>query len=231
MMRSARRSSSQVLTPGTIRSPTASSTWWTIRFARSIRSISPGVLSTAAMRSGPGAFCPSGAPPAFAARSMSPVEMAGTPRCWQSTCPCIPLPAPGGPSRTTRAPRFPELAASATDPAPLHEPLVVAHHELALDLLDGVHRHTHHDQQRRAAEVEVDAHALQEPVRQVARHGGPDPGQRSRVEAGEQELRQQADRRQIERANQVQPGQDAVDILLRTLAGRDDGGEPAVLTP
>src|SRR3954464_6015505 len=56
MMCSARWSSSRVLTPGTIRSPTASSTWWTIRFARSIRSISPGVLSTAAMRSGPGDF-------------------------------------------------------------------------------------------------------------------------------------------------------------------------------
>src|SRR3954452_5338783 len=60
MMRSARWSSSRVLTPGTIRSPTASSTWWTIRFARSIRSISPGVLSTAAILSGPGGFmiCP-----------------------------------------------------------------------------------------------------------------------------------------------------------------------------
>src|SRR5436305_13889450 len=54
MMRSARLSSSRVLTPGIIRSPTASSTWWTIRFARSIRSISPGVLSTAAIASSPG---------------------------------------------------------------------------------------------------------------------------------------------------------------------------------
>src|SRR5262245_37933677 len=139
---------------------------------------------------------PRGVPPATASRSMSPVEMAGTPRCRQSTWACVPLPAPGGPSRTTRAPRL--LAASATNPAPLHEPLVVAHHELALDLLDGVHRDPHHDQQRGAAEVEVDAHALQEPLRQVARHRGPDPGQRSGVKTGEQKLRQQADRREVE---------------------------------
>src|SRR4051795_12958982 len=163
----------------------------------------------------PWTLFPRGVPSATASHSMSPVEMAGTPRRWQSTWACVPLPAPGGPSRTTRAPRLlgRESAASATDPASLHEALVVAHHELALDLLDGVHRHTHHDQQRRAAEVEVDAHALQEPLRQEVRQAGPDPGQRSRVEAGEQELRQQADRRQVEGAHQVQPGQDAVDVL------------------
>src|SRR5262245_43792298 len=101
---------------------------------------------------------PSSEPSATASRSMSPVEMAGSPKRRPSTCAWVPLPAPGGPSKTTRE-AWPSTP-SPTDAAPLHEPLVVAHHELALDLLDGVHGDAHHDEERRAAEVELNPHAF-----------------------------------------------------------------------
>src|SRR5947209_19816751 len=59
---------------------------------------------------------------------------------------CVPFPAPGGPTRTSLMP-LPE------------EALVVAQHELALDLLGGVEADTDQDQHGRAAERErlVDA--------------------------------------------------------------------------
>src|SRR6185436_19501397 len=127
-----------------------------------------------------------------AARSMSPVEIAGTPRRAARSCAWVPFPAPGGPRRTIRAPsrRLPSSAAPPTDPSLLHEPLIVAHHELALDLLDRVHRDADHDEERRAAEVEVDPHALGEPVGERARDARTEPGETLHVEAGEQELGQ-----------------------------------------
>src|SRR5436305_15327548 len=110
---------------------------------------------------------PSSLPAATASRSISPVEMAQTPRRRHNTSACVPLPAPGGPSRITRAGLWAGASTpSPTDPASLHEAFVVAHHELALDLLDRVHGDAHHDQQRGAAEVELDPHPLGEPARQ-----------------------------------------------------------------
>src|SRR6476659_4573047 len=129
---------------------------------------------------------PSSLPAATASRSMSPVEMAQTPRRSHSTWACVPLPAPGGPSRTTRAWRL--SAPSPTDPASLHEAFVVAHHELALDLLDRVHGDAHHDEQRGAAEVELDPQALGEPGREVAGDPRAEPREALHVDAGEQEL-------------------------------------------
>src|SRR5687768_12426888 len=112
---------------------------------------------------------PSSVPDETAWRSMSPVEIAGTPSWSASSSACVPLPAPGGPSRTIRG-RLPGSdpfsAAPATDATLLHEPLVVAHHELAFDLLDRVHRDADHDEERGAAEVEVDPETLGEPRRE-----------------------------------------------------------------
>ena len=49
---------------------------------------------------------------------------------------------------------------SASNPRLLHEPIVVPHDELRLDLLHRVHRHADDDQQRRAAEEELHVQAL-----------------------------------------------------------------------
>src|SRR4051794_16348533 len=95
---------------------------------------------------------PSSDPDATARRSMSPVEIAGTPSCEASNAACVPCPARGGPRRTILGrplfmpgPSPPASTATTADPALLHEAFVVAHHELAFDLLDRVHRDAHHD--------------------------------------------------------------------------------------
>src|SRR5947209_783558 len=105
----------------------------------------------------PCTFCPSSLFAATASRSMSPVEIAGTRICRERTAAWVPLPEPGGPRSTTfNVPS--QSASSPTDAAFLHEPFVIAHHELTFDLLDRVHRTAHHDEEPGAAEVEVDAH-------------------------------------------------------------------------
>ena len=48
------------------------------------------------------AFSPTGVPAFTAARSMSPVETWGIPRSSTSFAAWVPLPAPGGPSSTSR---------------------------------------------------------------------------------------------------------------------------------
>ena len=55
-------------------------------------------------------------------------------------------------SRRAASPHL--LPSPPADPRLLHEPVVVPHDQLRLDLLHGVHRHADDDQQRRAAEVE-----------------------------------------------------------------------------
>src|SRR3954464_5241484 len=87
------------------------------------------------------AFLPSAVPGERLARKMSPVEIAGMPKCSATTLAWVPLPAPGGPIRM--------ILMSA------QESFVVALLELGLDLLHGVERDTDHDQQRGAAEREV----------------------------------------------------------------------------
>src|SRR4029079_4809766 len=111
--------------------------------------------------SGP-ATRPRAVPAAMASRSMSPVEIFGTRRCPARRAACVPLPAPGGPRKMTRAP----IAGSglglesATDPSPLARPseaLVVAHDELRVHLGHRVHGHPDDDEERGAAEIEVEA--------------------------------------------------------------------------
>src|SRR6185503_19205833 len=174
---------------------------------------------------------PSSVAPATAWRNISPVEIAGTPSRSASSAACVPFPEPGGPKSSTRLARTAWLcsAAPATDPPSLHEAFVVAHHQLALDLLQEVHRHADDDEQRGAAEVEADAEALGDELRQEGVERRPDARDRLHLDAGEQELRQDGDCRQIERAHQRDAGEHGVDVLRRALAGADAGDEAAVL--
>src|SRR4051794_29145853 len=94
---------------------------------------------------------------------MSPVEICGMAKRSAMKPAWVPLPAPGGPTRTSRTRVSPVRSAvrapgptGRVDAAPLtQEPFVVALHQLALDLLDRVQRHADHDQHRGAAEREV----------------------------------------------------------------------------
>src|SRR5690554_2078180 len=97
---------------------------------------------------------------------MSPVEIFGTARCAAMNSACVPLPAPGGPTRTnlTEPPGCVNklqrvgvpLCQLRRNGASAKEPFVVPLHQLALDLLDRLETHAHHDQHGDAAEREVD---------------------------------------------------------------------------
>src|SRR4051812_13941259 len=95
---------------------------------------------------------PRAVPAEMASRSMSPVEILGT-RKWPASRPAwVPLPAPGGPRKMTRAPNAGSGLglAPATNPSPLAgtaEALVVTHDELRLHLGDGVHGHADDDEE------------------------------------------------------------------------------------
>src|SRR5215211_2229395 len=131
-------------------------------------------------------------------RRRSPVPMYGSPKSSVRREACVPLPAPGGPSRI----RFNSLMSIVVrrslacgdrraKPYSLQEAFVVAHHELRLELLHGVKGDADHDQDRGAAEVEVRRRLVDEDRRQ-RRHG-----------------------RQIQRARERQPREDPVQELGR----------------
>src|SRR3954470_25022563 len=77
---------------------------------------------------------------------MSPVARWSRPRRSARIGACVPLPAPGAPSRTRT---FIPFVVTSAD-----EPLVVAHHELRLDLLHGLDDHADDDEDAGAAEAE-----------------------------------------------------------------------------
>src|SRR5882724_2017866 len=151
----------------------------------------------------PLAFLPSSLPEATAARSMSPVESWTRPRSCCRRCAWVPLPAPGGPRRMM----FIALRSSAAAPQAglLDETLVLVGEQVRLDLGHRIERDRDHDQQAGAAEVE--------------RHAA----------TGDQQLGQDADRRQVERADHGQAIEDVFQVLGRVLAGTDAGHEAAVL--
>src|SRR5207244_13185274 len=113
--------------------------------------------------------------------------------------------------------------------ATLHEPVVMAHHQLRFDLRDGVHRDADDDLQAGVAEAEVEAHALRKPDRQETIEVWTDDRNLRDVHAGDQKLRQQTDRRQVDRADERDARQDAIDVIGRLLPRTDAGDEAAVL--
>src|SRR3954469_1487980 len=162
--------------------------------------ISSGTRSPASMNFF--ACWPSSVPWLTLAPKMSPVEIFGIPRCAEMNWACVPFPAPGGPTRTRRI----------TAPPLAEEALVVAQHQLALDLLGGVETHTDEDEHGRAAEREGLAGA------------GAAAGKE-----GQRDDRQDGDGRQVERTRQRDPRQDVLEVLRRRTARSDARDEAAVL--
>src|SRR3954462_13258155 len=114
----------------------------------------------------------------------------------------VPFPAPGGPTRMRFSSDTDALTGSlrtgaSRPPVPgrsgilLEEALVVAHHQLGLELLHRVEGHADDDQQRRAAELEG-----------LRRAGDRDD-----------DRRKGRDRREVQRAREREPGEDAVQEL------------------
>src|SRR3954465_10281157 len=109
------------------------------------------------------ACLPSSVPFLTCSRSMSPVAMYGRWKSSVTRAACVPLPAPGGPSRMRLSSDMRAMDDFESAPCSrrakrgilLQEALVVAHHQLRLELFHRVQRDADHDQQRRAAEEEV----------------------------------------------------------------------------
>src|SRR5215475_1275866 len=99
-------------------------------------------------------------------RSMSPVEMWGTPRHSVSIFAWVPLPDPGDPNRTMAITKSERAAPPADTPRPRREPLVVPHDQLRFHLVDRIHGDADDNQQRCAAEIEIDSEAVQNLGRQ-----------------------------------------------------------------
>src|SRR6266550_6900995 len=124
----------------------------------------------------------------------------------------VPLPAPGGPTRTTRtstASSFIGLISLRISRIALtQEPFVVTLHQLALDLLHGVQSHTDHDQHRGPAEWEV--------LVVTARYR-------------KEEVRQNSHDTEVQGPGQCDPGQHELQVLGGRAARPDTWNEPAVL--
>src|SRR5437764_734677 len=93
------------------------------------------------------ASSPKSVPRAAASRRISPVEITGIPKWRESTRACVPLPAPGDPSRINTIPTLSRESDDRETPLPglLDEALVVPHHEMRLQALHRVQRHAYHD--------------------------------------------------------------------------------------
>src|SRR5687768_147383 len=145
------------------------------------------------------------------ARNRSPLEMCGTSKRSARRTAWVPLPAPGGPTRRRRTRhRPPELdnEPNPTDrPTLTQETVVLALHELALDLLDGVEAHSDHDQHSGAPEGEVLV---------LTRAGD-----------AEEEVRQHGDDAEVQRTGQRDAGKDVLQVLGRRPARADARDEPA----
>src|SRR5690606_1202531 len=157
------------------------------------------------------ALRPISVPAATAARSMLPVESWTMPRSSTRRLACVPLPAPGGPSRMmfmSASPCFGRARLAAHPRALqlrlLDEVTILVCHQVALDLGDRVHRDVDDDEQAGAAQVEGNAHPR------------------------DQEFRYEADRGQVGRADHGDPRQYVIEIFLGALARPDAGDEAAI---
>src|SRR5215210_4994303 len=134
------------------------------------------------------ASAPIGLPLATASRSMSPVDSWTIPRSAWRRVAWVPLPAPGGPSRTMFMGAESVIAGGPSAPLAglelglLDEVAVLVRDQMALDLRDRVHGHIDDDQQAGPAEIEGHARLAEEELgdqadeHQIGRAGDRDAG-------------------------------------------------------
>src|SRR6266536_2741440 len=146
------------------------------------------------------ASLPRSVPPDTFARKMSPVEIFGMLKFSAMNSAWVPLPAPGGPTRTSLTHCLPSPLAQ--------EAFVVALHQLALDLLHRVEGDADHVQHGGATEREVLVVAA---------------GDR------EEEVRQDGNDAQVDRAGKGDTRQHELQVLGGGPARPDAGDEAAVL--
>ena len=114
------------------------------------------------------------------------------------------------------------------------ESFVVSHHQLGFNLGHRIHGHADQNQQRRAAKVKLITHTGRNPG-QAGRTAdervqpGANQRQARHLESAQHELRNERDQRQINRADDGQPRQDAVQIFRGGSARPNARHESAVL--
>src|SRR5579862_8606626 len=157
--------------------------------------------------------------------------------------PGYPFPPPEGreKSRHGRASRAAARPASqgfspltlppAADPAFPCKPFIVAHHQLRFQLLDRVHRHPDHDEQRGAAKIKVDAQTVQNPLWEVTvKPVAAEPvGQMVQMNTGNHPFGKHANHREVDGADERQTLENAADIFAGVAARANPGDETAVL--
>src|SRR5580704_8746846 len=105
----------------------------------------------------------------------------------------------------------------------------MSHHQLRLDLVDGVHGHAHHDQQRGTAKVEVHSQTIGHPGRQAFEECANGTVEVVEVNAGNHPLRDEGDQDQVQGAYQGDARQNVVDVVGRSCAWPNARNESTVL--
>src|SRR3984885_4162191 len=108
------------------------------------------------------------------------------------------------------------------------EAIVMAHDQLGLNLVHGIHSHAHDDQERGTAEVEVHVQSVGDPGGQFFEESAYQP-KVIEVNTADQDLRYQRDHDQIERAHQGKAEEDVIDEVGGAPSRTDAGKAPAVL--
>src|SRR5579862_7801845 len=131
------------------------------------------------------------------------------------------------PCKTPTAPG--SAVTAATQLSLLHEPFIVAHDQLGLDLLDCIHSYSDYNQKRGAAKIEIDFQTFQNKAPHMVVKPRADHGQVLKVNPRHEPLRQEANRREVHATDEGEAAQDAVNVLRRVAAGSDAGDESAIL--
>ena len=84
------------------------------------------------------------------------------------------------------------------------------HDELGFDLVDGVHRHPYHDEERSSSEGEAHVEPFENQGRETAVDPVADERQVLQVDAGHHDVGNETQGREIDSANKGKPGQDDV---------------------
>ncbi len=117
-------------------------------------------------------------------------------------------------------------SASAHTSAARSESVVMPHDQLRLDLRHRIHRHAHHDQQRRSAEIKGDAQTIRHPGGRPFKERAQRPYKMIQVDAGNHPLGNERNDDQVQRAHQSDARQNFVDVIRCALAGRMPGINP-----
>ena len=104
----------------------------------------------------------------------------------------------------------------------------MTHDQLRFNLVDGIHGHADHDQKRCSTEIKLHVQTFQQESREVQINPVADQGQMLQVNAGDHDIRDDAEDRQVNSTHDRDLGQDVVHVLGGVSARPDTGNESAV---